>query len=320
VRVTTALEFRIPISPLASMYSNVRFAAMSLARLGPPYSTARIVVSVGDCASHEQVLRETPWAHALPLEWRVAPHQECETNPCPASGNDRYAEGPRADVVVLCDADLCVIDRFDDLLAALGREQPAVAGLQAHYPPFHQREAAANDGLWKELLAEVDAPTRALQYPYSMAPDGSQGRGPAYFNYGFVAFNRRGFQRVAPLVTKYTAIACRFLTDRRAGDPGYQSQVGLALAIAVAGLDVVPLGHEYNCANDDRVLACGLGDPAAVKALHYLRTEEFDRNNFLCDLEAHRRFTAAPLRGRVSERLRQHVVTFADPVLDIPRP
>jgi hypothetical protein len=122
VPVTTGLEFRIPISPLASMYSNVRFAAMSLARLGPPYSTARIVVSVGDCASHEQVLRETPWAHALPLEWRVAPHQECETNPCPASGNDRYAEGPRADVVVLCDADLCVIDRFDDLLAALGVE------------------------------------------------------------------------------------------------------------------------------------------------------------------------------------------------------
>jgi len=297
------------------MYSTVRLAALSLAKLGPPYSQARILVSVGDCVSYDQLMRETTWSEGLPIEWRVAPHYACESNPITSSGNDRYSENPRADVVVLCDADLCVVARFDELLNRLSTANPLVAGLQAHFPPFPDRRPEANNAMWHLLLDGIGMPRRPLGYGYSLVADRDQGSAPAYFNYGFVAFNRPGFLRIAPLVTKYTEIARGFLTERPGQIPGFQSQIGLTLAIAAAGLDVLPLGHAYNCANDDLVFAHGLGDIAQAKVLHYLRGDEFDRNSFVADPAAHATFIAKPLQCRVSERLRQHVLTLADPLL-----
>ena len=46
----SSLEFRVPISPSAGFFASVRLIVLSLAWLGPPYSTARILVSVGDYA------------------------------------------------------------------------------------------------------------------------------------------------------------------------------------------------------------------------------------------------------------------------------
>lgn len=313
--MTGSLEFRIPISANPQMYAMVRLAALSLARLGPPYCDARILVSVGDSAHYEQIVVQTPWARDFPIEWRVAAHAACEANPHAASGNDRYADSPRADTIILCDADLCVVDRFDALLDAMAAQGPAVAGLQAHFAPFHDRTPAGSDRAWTQLLTMAGIADTPRPYGYSLVPDGSQGCAPAYFNYGFVAFNRAGFHRIAPIASKYTELASRYLAE--AGEPTvFQSQVGLSLAIAMADLAVIPLGHADHCANDDRVFDNGLDAIAAIKAIHYLRTEEFDRATFLTDRDAYEKFLSGPLESRVSERLRHHILTLSAPFLE----
>ena len=42
------LEFRVPVSPAARFYSQVRLLAQSLARLGGVYAAAKIQVSIGE--------------------------------------------------------------------------------------------------------------------------------------------------------------------------------------------------------------------------------------------------------------------------------
>ncbi len=310
-----SLEFRIPISPNRSMYSNVRLAALSLARLGAPYSQARILVSVGDCASHEQVVRETPWSREFPIEWRIASHQSVETSPYSASGNDRYSENPRADVVVLCDADLCLVDQIDELLERLDTVEPRGGGMLAHYPPFSDRHPNSNDRMWNSLIEAAGLPPTKLDHGYSMVPDRVHGGCPVYYNYGFVAFNRTAFLRVAPIIGKYTEIARRVLERKPGETTAFQSQIGLSLALLAAEVEGLTLSHAYNCANDEQVFEHGLANVEDIKVIHYLRREEFDRESFVSEPGAHRAFLAAPLAARVSERLRRHVMNLPDPLL-----
>ena len=300
------LEFRIPISPTAGFYSEVRLFAVSLARLGPPYSSARILVSVGDYADLVQVRSENEWAARYPVEWRIVPHDLFRELRYIATGNDRYSEPAAADVVILCDADTCPVARFDDLLAMLSGE-PKVAGLQAHFAPF-AGSAAENEAKWKELLASTGLANQPLTHAYSMDPTEAMGRAPPYFNYGFVAFNRAAFQAVAPLAFSYMRKALTLLGDHFF-HVGLSDQVGLALAIAAAGVGTLPLGHAHNCANDDLVFTTGLSSEDDIKFIHYLRGDEFDRRTFVADPIALRDFLAVPKRNRVSERLRRHVTS-----------
>ncbi len=45
------------------------------------------------------------------------------------------------------------------------------------------------------------------------------------------------------------------------------------------------LGHEYNCANDDTLIKHQLVNLSDIRIIHYLRKNEFDRHDFLCDRE-----------------------------------
>jgi hypothetical protein len=300
------LEFRIPISPTAGFYSEVRLFAVSLARLGPPYASARILVSVGDCADLDRVRSENEWSARYPVEWRIVPHDLfCELRYI-ATGNHRYSEPAAADVVILCDADTCPVARFDDLLAMLSGG-PKAAGLQAHFAPF-TGSAAENEAKWEKLLASTGLAGQLLTRRYSMDPTGAMGRAPPYFNYGFVALNRVAFEAVSPLALGYVRQAMTVLGD--CFDLfGFSDQAGLALAIAAAGVATLALGHAHNCANDDLVFTTGLASEDEIKVIHYLRGDEFDRRTFLADPVAFCDFLAVPKRNRVSERLRRHIMT-----------
>ena len=300
------LEFRIPISPTAGFYSEVRLFAVSLARLGPPYSSARILVSVGDYADLVQVRSENEWAARYPVEWRIVPHDLFRELRYIATGNHRYSEPAAADVVILCDADTCPVARFDDLLAMLSGE-PKAAGLQAHFAPF-AGSAAENEAKWESLLASTGLAGQPLTRRYSMDSTGAMGRAPPYFNYGFVALNQAAFEAVSPLALGYVRQAITLLGDHFSLF-GFSDQAGLALAIAAAGVATLPLGHAHNCANDDRVFTTGLDSEDEIKVIHYLRGDEFDRRTFLADPIAFRDFLAVPKRNRVSERLRRHVMS-----------
>jgi hypothetical protein len=298
------LEFRVPISPSAGFFANIRLLAVSLARLGPPYSSARVLVSVGDCTELAQVRAANAWASAYPILWRIVPHDLFEAQRYVGTVADGMLESTCADVIVCCDADICPISRFDELFPMLAIERPIVAGLQAHFSPFGG-SAIENESTWRKTLSGAGLAHQPLFQQYSMDPAGGMGCAPPYFNGGFMLFNRLAFERVAPIFNKYQKITVALL-----GETFFCSQIAFALAIAAAGITTMPLGHAYDCANDDLVFSTGLASEDDIKVIHYLRDDEFDRRSFLTDPAALHDFLTTPKRNRVSERLRLHVASL----------
>ncbi len=302
----TTLEFRIPISPNPSFYSQVRLIAQSLARLGPPYADAQIAVAVGDAPALADVIDANRWSTDYPVAWRIVPAALYEQLPHPAwgSGMARYIDPANVDVTILCDADTCPVARFDDLLERLEGTAPTVAGLQAHYTPFRDMD---HDGLWTMLLGAIGRPDTPRSVPYSMDVDRLQGSSPPYFNYGFVAFNAAAFGLVCERLLEMLLLACRLLPSQP-----FSAQVALTLTLLQADIDVLPLGHAFNCANDDLLLAHCLVDPADIRVIHYLRTDEFNRHDFLTSESRFLAFINAEKRNAVSERLRQHILSLPE--------
>ena len=299
------LEFRVPISPKPAFYAQVRLIAQSLARLGGEYARARIQVCVGEQPALAELREGNRWSESFPVDWFVVPDEVYARVPAPpwASGHARYFRSSDADVVVLCDADICPVADFDELLLHLQDASPAVAGLQAHYAPFK----TDNDATWRGLLEAAGAPLAPMQRAYSMDVQGLQGTAPAYFNYGFVAFNAAAFRAVAADIDHCLALACEGLPQNP-----FAAQVALALAVARGGINVLDLGHEHNCANDDLLVAHELVHPGDVRVIHYLRGDDLARHRFLCDRDLFEAFLARERANPINERLRQHLLGLPD--------
>jgi hypothetical protein len=304
-----SLEVRLPIAPRPGFFSNVRLAAASLARLGEPYSSAQITISVGDHANPEEIRAANRWSENFPVVWRCVPPAVCDAEgPGWAVHLDKFETEACADIVLMCDADVCAISRFDELLDALESEHPRIAGMNAHYSPFVGYPPEINDAEWRRLLDDCGLPHVPLRYTYSVASRAEGGSCPAYFNNGFVAFNRSAFQRLREHVHPWTRWAFDFLADRKF----FAAQVGLAVAIAKEGVEVIELGPAYNCPSSDEMLGRGLAGVEDIKVVHYLRTEEFDRHAFLCEPAAFEAFTKAQFTSVVNEHFRRHVLSLPD--------
>ena len=304
------VEFRIPVAPNAGFYSTVKLAALSLAKLGEPYSSAPIVVSVGDYADQDQVLADNAWSRDFPVIWRAVPRSTCDALPPGfASGGDRYDEPPRADAVILCDADACLIGRIDELLSKLRARPKIVAGMMAHFPPTHLG-AKKNERTWRRVFRAAGFPKQKLRHRYSVMPPEESGYAPPYFNYGFVAFGRTAFERVRTRVNRHTNAMLAALSPDALRY--FSAQIGLTLAMIESKVKVVTLGPEYNCANSDEVLGLGITDPSQIRFLHFLRKIEFDRHDFLCDPEAFERFRSARFASAINRHFQEHVLSLRD--------
>lgn len=303
-----ALEFRTAISPTPSFYSNVKLAALSLARLPEPYASAPLIISVGDNPDIDQVRADNAWSTDHPVIWRAAENGPPVEPRGFLSGLDRFAPPAQSRTVIICDADACLLRGIDELLEQLQTDRPTVAGLMAHYSPF-QSGAEENNSAWQRILDSAGLKHHPLSYRYSMATSEQGGRCPAYFNYGFVAFNREGLERVRPLVRNYKNLARTALSGNSLFFAG---QIGLALAVAAAGVDVLELGPEYNCPNSNEMLRRGIDDVSQIRFLHYLRNDEFDRHDFLTDAAAFRRFSSATFDSPVNRHFQRHVLALPD--------
>lgn len=305
----TTLEFRLPIAPHPSFYSNVKLAAMSLAKLGEPYATAPIFVSVGDNADIDQVRSDNAWSRDLPVVWSAIQHADSNVEPqgylC---GLDRFAEPSRADVIIIIDADACLVRPIDELLERLSTAAPTVGGLMAHYSPFgHDPER--NDSTWRRFLDAAGLTGHPLDFRYSIATPEQAGHCPAYFNYGFVAFNRAAFGKLRPIVRKHHDFARELLSG---GPLFFAGQIGLAFALAAAKIDILELGPEYNCPNSDEMFGRGIERVDDIRVVHYLRKGEFDRHDFLSDSGAFQRFRSASFASAVNRHFQRHVLALPD--------
>ncbi|PST17622.1 hypothetical protein C7U61_18515 [Rhizobium sp. JAB6] len=310
-----SFEFRVPILPRPSFFSNVKLTALSLAKLGSDYAAAPIRVSVGEGPNRDSVATANIWSDAYPVEWQMVPREANDAEF--SSGLDRYAKPAGSDVIILIDADTCLMRPIDELLENLrvaGR--PTVAGMQAHFPPFPDR--STSEAQWRLLLAEFGFSEAVLDRSYSMSSPVESGHCPPYFNYGFVAFNAAAFERIRPLMAGYT----QKLLTQLAGIQSiyFTAQLALTLAILEADVDVLELGPEYNCPNSDEMLTHGLRSVADIRVLHYLRNNVFNRHTFLCERQEFEAFRGTKFASSVVQAFQAHVLSLRDVFLDGPLP
>jgi hypothetical protein len=311
--VCATFEFRIPIMPQAPFFSNVKLAALSLAKLGGKYATVPLKVSVGDHVEEGALPAANLWSADYPVVWRPTPDEMWPGGI--ASGMDRYAYGAECDVVILMDADACLIRPIDELLRRLREaERPTVAGVTAHFPPFQDR--STSEARWRELLAADGRSDARLEFTYSVASAEEAGHCPPYFNYGFVAFNAAAFDRVRLLIPVYTEWMIELLDGTQ--EIFFTGQIALTLSILEAGLEVISLGSEYNCINSDEMLGNGLANLADIRVMHYLRTEVFNRHTFLCRRKAFDTFRTMSFASPVVQLFQRHVLSLPNVFYDEP--
>lgn len=310
-RPAMRVEFRVPISPTPQFYSTVRLAALSLRSLGPPYDSARIVVSVGDYADVDTVRAANAWSEDFPIEWRAVSHEFFRKYSYVGTATDRFLAASEADVIVLCDADVCLIDRIDDLINRVGhRGRRRIAGLPAHFSPFISRSAADNDAAWRRLFANAGLPEPSLTTRYSGDAADVMGRAPAYFNFGMVAFNREALTAVAPLSEYYTHIAWELMIGNF-----FSAQAAVSLLVVAAELEIETVSFAYNCSNDELPFIAPdeyrIDSADDIRVIHYLRTDQFDRRNFLVESSAYDAFLSAENFNCVNTRLRDHILKLS---------
>ena len=314
------LEFRIPISPTPQFYSTLRLAALSLRSLGSPYDSAQMLVSVGDYADLDMVRAANAWSEDFPIEWRAVPHELFREYSYTGTGVDRFLAPSEADVILLCDADVCLVGRIDHLIDRVGqRGRRHMAGLQAHFTPFRgdaacdnpfRGNAAYNDAEWRRLFANAGLPEPSLTTRYSGDVADVMGRAPPYFNYGLLAFNREAFSAVAPLSEYYGRMAWELMNGHV-----FSAQTGVSFLAAAAQLEIESVSFAYNCSNDELPFIAPdeyrIDTSDDIRVIHYLRTDQFDRRNFLVNPSAYEAFLSAENLNRVNTRLRDHILKLS---------
>jgi hypothetical protein len=208
------------------------------------------------------------------------------------------------------DADAALLHGVDELLEVLAAcVDPVVAGLLAHVSPFSQTRDE-NNATWRSLLATFGFPEVPLEFCYSQQAPEQFGNCPPYFNYGFIAFNRLGFQKVQRNMRSLTEKVVAAL--RETPYVFFSAQIALTLAILQSRLQVLQLGPEYNCPNSDEMLSHGLSSASVIRVLHYLRKQPFDRHHFLCDPEAFAAFSTANFDSAILRRFQAHVLSLPE--------
>lgn len=273
------LEFRIPISPTPSFFSQVRLFNYALRRLGPAYESARLLLVVGDHGDMESVLRQNSWSEDFNIVWERVPDAIADQFGIWGTANWRLKlPSGDADVIILSDADTVMLRDIDTLLSELPSSQPAMCGHMAHFPPPVSGEgvpAAHSFSFWPWLFNEFGMSPASKTYPYSMDEASSLPRAPAYFNLGFVVMNS------ATLPIMDTAI---FEVERRINaltKSHMRCQIAITIIAHQMGIDIGVLPASYNAANDlGHFEANGL-TVDEIRVLHYLRTDEIDRSSML---------------------------------------
>ncbi|MYM56258.1 hypothetical protein [Thalassovita mangrovi] len=301
-------EFRIPVLPTPGFFSGVKLAVKSLRKLGGAYEAAPVVISVGGDEAAENTHDMNGWsATDENVIWRIIP--EHKRTPEFSSGIDRFENPLESDIVVMCDADACLLRDIDPVLEQVCRHpRPMIAAMQAHQSPFGP-DPDENTRSWAELFAHFgrDAPRLSLSYTLARPQNG---KAPPYFNFGFVVMNRAAFDLVRPDFESRTLQAAALLRLRKREI--FAAQIAMSVLIAEHGIDYLPLDPSYNCTNKDEMFRAGLKSEQDIRVLHYQRRDHFDRHLFLCCPEAFAEFSERDYDSKVIAHFRRHVLSLPD--------
>lgn len=277
----------------------------SLDRLGGIYQRADVVAVFGGSVVEELPERWQPHferitvRHASPADFKVDSYR--------AQGDARWKCAPAgSDIAIMADADTMILRPIDDLLSRL-IESPAIAGTIAHYP-FPQFPGETPRDKWASLARDWAGRDMPLTYVHSLTRQTDPPwfrECPFYINFGFVLVPR---QLLDPLGSTYRSLTEHIPPALK--DPFYGAQVALTLAIYKHDLARYAFDIKYNFPNDPVAEELHASSLADIRVIHYLRTDQFDRNQIFATRQAFDSFLALPLTGS-SLILQDHVRRIA---------
>lgn len=273
------IEFRLPISPSQKFFSLVQFHNFALRRMDSRlYRDARLLAVVGDHCDIDGVRRENKWSENFNVGWERVPDDIFAEFHWAGTANWRLSlPAGDADVVILSDADTVLLRDIDPLLADFPMDKPAVRGHMAHFPPAlgtgSVAPPSASAEFWPWLFDEFDIPWPTKTYRYSMDADGSLPLAPAYFNFGFVAVNKKAFAIFGSQMMEATRRVAAIT-----GTSFMRCQVAMTVVAHRAGMNIGTLPAAYNAANDLEHLRLSGLTADQIRVLHFLRPDEVSRD------------------------------------------
>jgi len=268
------VEFRIPISPTESFFSQVRFFNFALRELGGLYTDALLRIAVGDNCDIDQVRRKNKWSEKFNIIWDRVPDHIFNESGIWGTANWRLNSPPdNSDLICLCDADTVLLNDINPAVDSLTSSLATVRGHMAHAPPpVSDCPDSRTEAFWPWLFSKFDITPPTKSFRYSMDVDKSYPMSPPYYNLGFVLMNPAALEIFGREIHD-TELKIKALTKSQ-----MRCQIAVTLIAYRNGMDIDCLSAEYNAANDIGHLNAQRLAVKDIRLLHYLRTDEVNRS------------------------------------------
>ena len=313
MHATRKVTFLVPASATPGFLSQIAALQLALRRLPWTRWQADIVVCIGGRPGLEASFQLSRWLPHLTDVTMVFPRERATDGDYDGQIDELYRAAPvDADVLVRADADVLPVANLEPLLDFV-LERSAIAGVTAHYR-FPAPVGVGNREAWDAVAQGfLDEPLR-FEHSYSLVTpvvSEEEQACPFYLNDGFVLFAREYFDRFAPLYLDTRP----HLTDRLV-DPYYAGQVALALSAARIPLPSVALPLRFNFPNDPVAAEQYPEELESAVVFHYLREDQFDRQQIFRWRETYSAFLDRPLnrRERALPRFGAHALRGGVPV------
>lgn len=296
------LEVRIPISPRPAWLNRTKMIAASIRQF---YPDAIISVYVGDPAgpSDRNVaalsILDSAWIDSV--TW--VPQLDFDAwagtrSKYLATMNARFMEPFRGDHILMLDADVIPVARFDEMF-----EIDAMQGVQAHISPL-------TDDDWDRLFSIGcgSAPKRLHLYSGAGIMEQPGRKGPWYVNSGVMFGPVDKFDEVRRTYLRAIMFLPGMMTDTYWFD-----QLAMALAVGATGVPATTHGLRYNFPNRPAFDAMFPAELADCRFVHAMQTDIVDRDRDFETPEAMRRLVARRDLTGSNEVLRRRVAELLVP-------
>jgi Glycosyltransferase 61 len=300
------VTFLVPASAAPGYLSQIAALQLALRRLPWTRWQADIVVCIGGRLGLEATFQLSRWLPHLADVTTVFPRERATDGDYDGQIDELYRSAPvDANVLVRADADTLPVASLEPLLDFV-LERSAIAGVTAHYR-FPAPPGVGNREAWDAVAQGfLDEPLR-FEHSYSLVTpvvSEEEQACPFYVNDGFVVFAREYFDRFAPLYLETRP----HLRDRLVY-PYYAGQVALALSAARIPLPSVALPLRFNFPNDPVAAEQYPEELESAVVFHYLREDQFERQQIFRWRETYSSFLARSLNG-ANARFRDSVRTL----------
>lgn len=198
-----------------------------------------------------------------------------------------------ADVLVRVDADTLPLRNLEPVLDLI-LERSAIGGSMAH-GGFPKAPGVSNHEAWLAVAEGFLSEPLRFDYRYTLfvadLPE-QECATPYYLNDGCVFFARKYLDRFVPLY-----LETRPKIMKRLHEPWWACQVALALSVARIDLPAIELPLRYNFPNDEIAAKMYPAEMRNATIEHYLRTNEFDRQNIFRSAACYADFLSKPLNA-----------------------